>query len=62
MKILREFVRQAGGPEAAGVVAMSAALTDQQAQDQKYRDAFATGLCQNRRASIHADWCDAGSD
>lgn len=40
MEILREFVRLAGGPDEARIVVMSAASTDHEAQDAKYRGVF----------------------
>src|SRR4051794_14351027 len=40
MRVLREFVRLSGGPEAARIVVMTAASTEPERQDERYRDAF----------------------
>jgi cyanophycinase len=59
MDVLREFVRLSGGPEEARIVVMSAASTDHEAQDRKYRDAFGRLGVANFRALETGDRQDA---
>lgn len=40
MEVLREFVDLAGGPESARILVCSAASSEPEAQDEKYRDVF----------------------